>query len=85
MSNINSWIVVHVTSGLLFAEIVKGRLESEGIPVRLSYEAVGKVYAITMDGLGEVRVLVPEDKADEAEAILAQTFREEDLDWDSQA
>jgi tagatose-1,6-bisphosphate aldolase len=50
---------------------VKGRLESEGIPVLLRYEGAGLVYGITVDGLGEARVMVPEDLAAEAEAIVA--------------
>ena len=78
-----SWKVVHISSGLLHANIVRGRLESEGIRTRLSYEAAGKIYAITVDGLGEVRILVPEEDADKAREILAQSFREEDLDWEA--
>jgi len=76
------WKVVHISSGLIHANIVRGRLESEGIQTRLSYEVAGEIYAITVDGLGEVRILVPEEDADKAKEILAQSFREEDLDWE---
>jgi hypothetical protein len=41
------------------AQIIKGRLESEGIPVLLSYESAGLVYGLTIDGLGEVKIMVP--------------------------
>jgi hypothetical protein len=52
------------------AQIIKGRLESEGIPVLLRYESAGVIYGITIDGLGEVKVMVPEHLADAAREIL---------------
>jgi hypothetical protein len=52
------------------AQIMKGRLESEGIPVLLSYESAGLVYGLTVDGLGEVKIMVPEHLAEEAKEIL---------------
>ncbi len=55
----------------LQAQIVKGRLECEGVPALLSYEGAGLVYGVTVDGLGETRVMVPEELAVEAEAIVA--------------
>ena len=64
--------LVSVFSGnYLQAQIVKGRLESEGVPSLLRYEGAGLVYGITVDGLGEARVMVPEDLAQEAQAIVA--------------
>ena len=78
----DTWEVIHISSGLMFAHIIKGRLETEGIPTRLSYEAAGEIYAITVDGLGEVRILVPQNEAVRAREILSQSFREEDLDWE---
>ncbi len=52
------------------AQIIKGRLESEGIPVLLNYESAGLVYGITVDGLGEVKVMVPKRLAEKAREIL---------------
>ncbi len=52
------------------AQIIKGRLESEGIPVLLNYESAGLVYGITVDGLGEAKVMVPKRLAEEAREIL---------------
>jgi hypothetical protein len=53
------------------AHVIKGRLESEGIPVLLSYESAGLVYGITIDGLGEVKIMVPRHLTEEAKEILA--------------
>jgi len=52
------------------AQIIKGRLESEGIPVLLSYESAGLVYGLTVNGLGEVKIMVPKRLAEEAKEIL---------------
>lgn len=52
------------------AQVIKGHLESEGIPVLLSYESIGLVYGLTIDGLGEVRIMVPESMAEQARKIL---------------
>jgi hypothetical protein len=62
---------VYVASGQLEAEIIKGRLESEGIPAILRYEAAGLIYGFTIDGLGQVEVQVPSSLAQHAREILA--------------
>lgn len=65
------------------AKIITGRLESEDIPTRLRYEAAGPIYAITVDGLGEVRILVPFPEQERARTILAHTYEDGELDWDN--
>jgi len=77
------WKVVHTASGMTGANIVVGRLNTEGIPTRLKYEAVGAIYAITIDGLGEVKILVPAEYLEKARNVLSQSYNEEELDWDS--
>jgi hypothetical protein len=52
------------------AQIIKGRLESEGIPVLLAYESAGLIYGLTVDGMGEVRIMVPKSLAEQAKEIL---------------
>jgi hypothetical protein len=71
------WVTVHKTNGVTDAEILKNMLESFGIPARVSYEAVGKIYGLTMDGMGVVALLVPEERAQEARDILAEKFTPE--------
>jgi hypothetical protein len=63
-------LVTVYTARYMEAQIIKGRLESEGIPVLLSYESAGLVYGLTIDGLGEVKVMVPKRLAEEAKEIL---------------
>jgi len=65
-------VTVHTASGLLSAHVFKTKLESAGIPVLLDYESAGVVLGITVDGLGEVRVMVPESLAEEAQVLLSE-------------
>ncbi len=66
------WVTVKVVYGLPQAQIVKGYLESNDILVHLDYEALGRIYGFTVDGLGQVRVQVPESQVQEALELLAE-------------
>jgi hypothetical protein len=63
---------VYTAFGQLEAQVIKTKLESAGIPALLDYESLGVVLGLTVDGLGEVRVMVPEALAQEAEELLSQ-------------
>ena len=65
------------------AQIIRARLEDQGIPAALSYESAGIVYGLTVDGLGEVRILVPESLYEQAKAVLAAGGSEESDGIDS--
>ena len=65
-----NFVVISKVQGELVASVVKSHLESEGIPVLLQYESAGRVYGLTVDGLGQVKVLVPEKFAEEAKQII---------------
>ena len=77
-----TWEIAYTASGITNANIVVGRLETEGIPTRLKYEAVGAIYAITIDGLGEVDVLVPATYLEKAREVLSRTYDDQDMEWD---
>ena len=65
------WEVVEVVAGAFQAEILRGFLEAQGIPVILSQEGAGhSVYALTVGKLGEVKILVPIDKFIEARGAI---------------
>ncbi len=65
-------VSVYTSNGPLAAEVVKGRLESAGIPAMLKYESVGRTMGFIIDGLGEVQVMVPADREQEARKLLAE-------------
>jgi hypothetical protein len=71
-----SLVTVYTAFGQLQAQVIKTKLESAGIPALLDYESAGVVLGITVDGLGEVRVMVPEGLAEEARALLMEEGEE---------
>jgi len=71
-------VCVRRCQGLILAEVYKSKLAASGIPVLLSYESAGPVIGITLDGLGEVALMVPADLADEAAALLDEEQGQEE-------
>ncbi|MBN2004827.1 MAG: DUF2007 domain-containing protein [Anaerolineae bacterium] len=61
---------VYVAQGMLRAMVIRGALESAGIPVMLSYEAIGPALGVTVDGIGRVEVRVPAEWEREAYDLL---------------
>ncbi len=78
-----NWVIIYRAAGMVNAQIIMGRLQTEGIPARLQYEAIGVIsYSLDVDGLGEVKIFVPELFASQAKEILTQRFDENDLNWE---
>jgi hypothetical protein len=63
-------VTVYTSQGMLPAQVIKGKLESAAIPVMLKYEAAGQIFGLTIDGLGQVQVLVPAEYAEDALALI---------------
>jgi hypothetical protein len=63
-------VTVYVAQGMLRAMVVRGALETAGIPVILAYESVGPVIGLTVDGLGRVEIRVPLEWEAEARDLL---------------
>jgi len=57
------------------AALVAQLLEQEGIPCQVVSDVPHTLFPLTVDGLGEVRVLVPEVSYDEAVALIAEHRR----------
>ena len=74
--------VVYHAHGMLEAEAVKGRLEASDIPAMLDYESLGRTLGITIGGLGDVRILVPSDRAADARELLREPIDGEDDEED---
>jgi hypothetical protein len=74
------WEVVEKTSGITVAEIIAGRLQAEGIPARAWQEGAGEALGLIVGLLGTGHVVVPEEYAEQARAILAadQAARDEE-------
>ncbi len=65
-----SWEVLTEVDGELNAEIMRGLLEAQGIPVSLSQEGAGKVYGLTIGEFGRVEILVPSGYLVQAQMVL---------------
>ena len=63
-------VVVWDAANVMEAEIVKGRLESEGIPAFIRGEAVGGIYGLTAGNLAAAKVFVPAPLAEKAFDLL---------------
>ncbi|NOQ43397.1 MAG: hypothetical protein GQ560_02930 [Dehalococcoidia bacterium] len=61
---------VFSASGEMEAHVIKGLLESNGIPCILKSDAATSVHAFTVDGMGEVKVAVLESMVEEAKRII---------------
>jgi len=71
--------VVYRVLGFMQAEVIKGRLEASGIPALLDSES--QILPFSVPDMGEVRILVPIDRAEEARELLAaEAIDEEDAD-----
>jgi hypothetical protein len=71
-------VVVWEAANLLEAQVVKGRLESEGIPAIIRGETLGAIYGLTTGSLAAADVLVPAPLAEKARQIL-----EDAVEWDN--
>jgi len=74
ISRMEKWVKLTTVWGEPKAQLLKGFLEAEGIQVRLRYHVPPAVYPLTVDGLAEVQILVPEEDLFEAEEAL-KAFR----------
>ena len=63
--------VVYTANGEMEALALRSVLEAAGIPAELDIEAAAKLFVVTVDGLGAVKIKVPADRVEEAKAVLA--------------
>ena len=69
MSTADDVELIRVPGGIN-AESILAALRGSGIPARSHGEAVGRIYGLTLDGLGEVSIFVPAEYLEQARAIL---------------
>ncbi len=61
-------IEVYQAAGEAEAYVIKGLLESNGIPCFLKYHTVPSVF----DSIGKVKVMVNDSEADEAKKLISE-------------
>ena len=62
--------LIRVPGGINAKSIVMA-LRGRGIPAHSHGEIIGEIYGLTLDGLGEVSIFVPEQYLEEAKSILS--------------
>ena len=72
MNNSERLVEVYRARGEAEANIIKGLLESYGIPCLLRSLAAPSVHAFAINGMGEVRVMVNESTADKARELVRE-------------
>ena len=61
---------VHTAMGSAEAEVVKSLLNSHSIPSLLQSRVVQSVHPFTMNGLGEIKIMVAENDFERAKEII---------------
>jgi hypothetical protein len=70
LSSSEPMVEVYRAAGEAEALVIKGLLESNGIPCLLKSNAAQSVHMFVVDGLGEVKVMVWERMAEEARQLI---------------
>ena len=68
----DKWALAVIVQGDMQAELLRGLLEAQEIPVGFLREGAGRAFGFTVGPMGEVEILVPERLLPEAKAILQQ-------------
>lgn len=66
----NKWALLHIVNDEIEAHLLQGLLEGQGIPCRMQSMRVPQ-YPLTIDGLGEIRIYVPEEELLDSKRVLA--------------
>lgn len=69
------WELAYTTNDPSEALVIQSVLESEGIEYKVAKESIGNIYKISMDGLGEVKIYVPEEKLEAAKELIESKDR----------
>jgi len=70
LSKSEKLVEVYKVASEMEAQVIKGLLESYGIPCFLKSHAAPSVHIFTVDGMGEVRVMVLDSMADRARELI---------------
>ena len=63
-------VEVYKSASELEAQVIKGLLESYGIPCLLQSNAAPSVHVFAVDGMGEVRVMVRDSMLERARELI---------------
>ncbi len=70
MPNNEKMVEVYRAAGEMEAQLIRGLLESYGIPSLLKSRAAPSVHNFAVDGMGEVKIMVWESMAEKARSMI---------------
>lgn len=70
MNTERKMVTVYRARGEMEAQVIKGMLESQGIPCFLKSLAAPSVHVFTVDGMGQVEVMVSQPMAEPAKRLI---------------
>jgi hypothetical protein len=70
------WVVVAEVYNQDEAQLINGLFLMAAIPVKLERESAGDIYGLTIGPLAKMQILVPQDRVEDAEKILAGQVEE---------
>ena len=70
MTEKNDMVEVYKATSEMEAQVIKGLLESYGIPSFLKSHAAPSVHLFTIDGMGEVKIMVMRSLAERAKELI---------------
>ena len=70
MTNKDKMVEIYKAPNEMEAKVIKSLLESYDIPCFLKSNAAPSVHLFTVDGMGEVKIMVLESMADEAKSLI---------------
>jgi hypothetical protein len=68
----NDWVIVDNFIDVIHADIVRGRLEAEGIPAILGNRHLATADWLYSQAMGGVQIIVPQEQVEEAREIIAE-------------
>jgi hypothetical protein len=70
LSKSGKMVEVYKAPNEMEAQVIKGLLESYGVPCFLKSNAAPSVHLFTVDGMGEVKIMVLYSMADKARNLI---------------
>ena len=65
-------VEVYRATGEIEAQIIKGLLDSYGVPCLLKSNAAPSVHVLTVNGMAEIKVMVWESMAEKAKELIQE-------------
>jgi hypothetical protein len=70
LSKSDKMVEVYKAPNEMEAQVIKGLLESYGVPCFMKSNAAPSVHIFTLDGMGEVKIMVLDSMADKARNLI---------------